>query len=166
MQAKRDKETAAKLEAAKALTFLEAASSSWRRIPDGEIRSIVSSGGPRSWARLASRRDRAINDLPVGSIDTALALKVLEPIWKRTPETASRVRQRCEAVIAWATARGFREGPNCFAWKNHLDHLLPQPKKVRAVKHHPALPYTEIGAFMAELRANASISSLACSSPS
>ena len=43
-----------------------------------------------------------MNDLPVSEIDTALAIKVLEPIWKKTPETASRVRQRCEQVIDWA----------------------------------------------------------------
>ena len=75
------------------------------------------------------RRAAAINNLPVSEIDTALALKVLEPIWKNTPETASRVRQRCEQVIAWAAARDYREkrsSPN-FAWRGHLDKLLPKP---------------------------------------
>ncbi|WP_157381167.1 tyrosine-type recombinase/integrase, partial [Burkholderia ubonensis] len=35
----------------------------------------------------------------------------------------------------------------------HLDQLLAAPAKVQKPKHHTALPYTEIGAFVAELRA-------------
>jgi hypothetical protein len=34
-------------------------------------------------------------------------------------------------------------------------NLLPAPAKVRRVEHHAALPYSEIGAFMAELRKGA-----------
>jgi integrase len=163
LQAKQDKKAAAKLEAAKALTFGAAAKQlvdthrlSWRNAKHAAQWRAVFEGSSRASAATA-----VINDLPVGSIDTGLALKVLEPIWTKTPETASRVRQRCEAVINWASARGFREGPNPFQWKGHLDNLLPQPKKVRAVKHHPSLPYTEVGALMAELRGNNSVSSLA-----
>jgi integrase len=163
LQAKRDKKTAAKLEAAKALTFGAAAKQlvdthrlSWRNAKHAAQWRAVFEGSSRASAATA-----VINDLPVGSIDTGLALKVLEPIWKKTPETASRVRQRCEAVIDWAKARGYRTGDNPFEWRGHLDSLLPQPKKVRSVKHHPSLPYTEIGALMAALRGNASVSSLA-----
>jgi integrase len=163
LQAKRDKKAAVKLEAAKALTFGAAAKQlvethrlSWRNAKHAAQWRAVFEGSSRSSAATA-----VINDLPVGSIDTTLALKVLEPIWSVTPETASRVRQRCEAVINWASARGFREGPNPFQWRGHLDHLLPQPKKVRSVKHHPSLPYVEIGKFMSELRANGSVSALA-----
>jgi integrase len=163
LQAKQDKKAAAKLEAAKALTFGAAAKQlvdthrlSWRNARHAAQWRAVFEGSSRASAATA-----VINDLPVGSIDTGLALKVLEPIWRKTPETASRVRQRCEAVINWASARSFREGPNPFQWKGHLDHLLPQPKKVRSVKHHPALPYSEVGALMAELRANGSVSALA-----
>ena len=31
----------------------------------------------------------AINDIPIASVDTALALRVLEPLWKKTPVTAA-----------------------------------------------------------------------------
>ncbi len=34
----------------------------------------------------------------------------------------------------------------------HLDKLLPKLGRIRKVKHFPALPYAEIGAFMVELR--------------
>jgi integrase len=101
----------------------------------------------------------AINNPPMSEIDTALALKVLEPIWKNTPETASRVRQRCEQVIAWPAARDYREkGSNPFAWRGHLDKLLPKPSKVKRVKHHPTHPYAEMPAFTAEVRGSKSIS--------
>ncbi len=91
-------------------------------------------------------------NLPVSSIDTALVMKVLEPIWTEKTETASRVRGRIEAILDWATARGFRVGENPGRWRGHLDKLLPARSKVKKVKHHKALPYTEIGAFMKKLR--------------
>ena len=90
--------------------------------------------------------------LPVAEIDTALVMKCLEPIWTDKTETATRVRQRMESVIDWATARKFRRGENPARWKGHLDKLLPAAAKLKNVQHRPALPYAEIGAFMIELR--------------
>jgi integrase len=75
----------------------------------------------------------------------------LTPIWTKKPETASRVRQRIEAVIDYATALGHRSGDNPARWRGHLDHLLPKPTKVRAVKHHPALPHANMADFMSDL---------------
>src|SRR5262249_40962216 len=87
------------------------------------------------------------------SIDTALVLKVLEPIWTTKPETASRLRGRIEAVLDWAKARGYRNGAeNPARWKGHLDHLLPALAKVRRVEHHAALPYAELPSFLSTLR--------------
>jgi integrase len=91
-------------------------------------------------------------NLSVQAIDTGLVMKALEPIWNKKPETASRVRGRIESVIDWATARGYREGENPARWRGHLQNLLAPRNKVRRVEHHAALPYSEIGAFMAELR--------------
>lgn len=91
--------------------------------------------------------------LPVAGVDTALVLKVLEPIWTAKPETATRLRARIEHVLDWATVRGYREGDNPARWRGHLDKLLPRLEKRKRVKHHPALPYSEIGAFMESLRA-------------
>jgi integrase len=102
-----------------------------------------------------SLRDHAypkLGALPVAAIDTAAVLATLEPIWTKTPATASRVRGRIESILDWAGARGFRDGENPARWRGHLDNLLPVSGKVRRVKHHAALPYTEIGDFMAALR--------------
>jgi hypothetical protein len=62
---------------------------------------------------------------PVSLIDVAMVMKVLEPIWAKTPETASRIRGRIESILDWAKARGFRQGENPARWRGHLDHLLP-----------------------------------------
>lgn len=91
-------------------------------------------------------------DLPVSAIDTGLVLEVLEPIWKTKTETASRLRGRIESILDWATVRGYREGPNPARWKGHLDQTLPKRSKVAKVRHHPALPFDEMPAFMKELR--------------
>ena len=40
-----------------------------------------------------------LGDLPVAAIDTALVLKVIEPIWPTKTETAHRVRGRIERVL-------------------------------------------------------------------
>ena len=85
-----------------------------------------------------------IGALPVQEVDTGLVLKCIEPIWNTKTETASRLRGRIEAVLGWATARGYRTGDNPAAWRSHLENLLPARAKVQAVEHHPALPYVEI----------------------
>jgi integrase len=99
--------------------------------------------------------------LPVQAVDTTLVMKTLDPIWKTKPETASRLRGRIEAILSWATVRGYRQGENPARWKGHLDQLLPACSKVRPVKHHEALPYAKIGAFMAELRGRDAIAARA-----
>jgi integrase len=99
-----------------------------------------------------------VGALPVQDIDTALVIKVIEPIWLTRPETASRVRGRIESILDWAKARGFRAGENPARWRGHLDHLLPNRSKISKVVHHAALPYREIPAFMADLRGRQSIS--------
>src|SRR6202140_5109162 len=93
-----------------------------------------------------------IGNLPVQAVDVALVMKALEPIWTEKPETASRVRGRIEIVLDWAAARGYRTGENPARWRGHVENLLPKKTKIRRVEHHAALPYPEIGAFIAELR--------------
>jgi integrase len=102
-----------------------------------------------------------IGALPVQSIDTALVMKVLDPIWSTKSETASRVRGRIEAAIDTCKARGEYAGENPARWKGHLETLLPKRSKVNKVKNHPALPYADLPAFMQELRAREGIAASA-----
>lgn len=87
--------------------------------------------------------------LPVTVIDVGLVLKALEPIWATKTET---VRGRIKNVLDWASARDYRTGSNPARWKGRLDKLLPPRAKVQKVVHHPALPYEEVSAFMADPR--------------
>ena len=102
-----------------------------------------------------------IGHLSVNHVDTALVIRCIEPIWATKTETASRLRGRIESVLDWATVRGYREGDNPARWRGHLDKLLPRPSQVVRVKHHAALPYTEIGAFMLQLRREKGVASRA-----
>ena len=99
--------------------------------------------------------------LSVAAVETGLVLKALEPIWIEKPETAGRVRGRIEAVLDWAKARGYRDGENPARWRGHLDKLLPNRRKVRRVRNHPAMPYVELPVFMRDLRARDSMSARA-----
>lgn len=93
----------------------------------------------------------ALGRMQVTHIATADVIGVLKPIWTEKPETANRVRQRIEAVLDYASALGIRGGDNPARWRGHLDHLLPKPTKVKAVKHLPALPHAQIAGFMEDM---------------
>ncbi len=110
---------------------------------------------------LATYASPLVGSLPVAAIDLQLVRKVLDPIWTSKNETASRVRQRLESVLAWATVSGYREGENPARWRGYLDQLLPKPSKVQKGEHHPALPYHDIGAFFAKLCRHHGMASLA-----
>ena len=101
-----------------------------------------------------------IGALPVAAVDTALVMKVLEPIWQTKTATASRVRGRIERVLGWAATSGYRpKGENPARWKDHLDNLLAAKAKV--ARHHSALPYPELPAFMAQLAGQRGLGALA-----
>lgn len=102
-----------------------------------------------------------IGEIPVKNVDTALILRILEPIWTTKTETASRLRSRLENVLDWATTRGYRTGDNPARWKGHLENLLPKPSKVKKVEHHAALPYPQINSFIQALRQHDHVSALA-----
>ena len=93
-----------------------------------------------------------IGELRVDEIETEHVLKVLATVWTEKTETASRLRGRIETVLSFATAKRMRTGENPARWRGHLDQLLAAPAKVRAVEHHPALPWRELPDFMVRLR--------------
>jgi integrase len=97
-----------------------------------------------------------IGKFPVAEIDTAVIVKAIRPMWDKTPVTASRVRGRIEAILDWATVSKFRQGENPARWDGHLEHLLPAARKVAPIRHHAAMPYSDVPAFMVKLRATES----------
>jgi integrase len=139
----------AALEAAKSITFeqcarayVEAHRAGWKNVKHAQ-----------QWENtLNTYAYPVFGSLPVAGVDTALVMRCLEPIWKKRPETASRLRGRVESVLDWASVRGYRAGDNPARWRGHLATLLPARAKVQRVEQHAALPYAEISAFVAELR--------------
>jgi integrase len=93
--------------------------------------------------------------MPVDAIDTKAVLATLRPIWAVKPETASRARARIESVLNAARALGHinENRANPARSRGHLDALLPNPNKVGERGNHSAMPYADVPAFMARLRA-------------
>jgi integrase len=102
-----------------------------------------------------------LGKLQVSKVDTGAVMRVLEPIWREKTETASRLRGRIESILDYAKARGWRDGENPARWRGHMANLLPARSKIAQVEHHPALPWREIGVFMASLRDEEGVAALA-----
>lgn len=97
----------------------------------------------------------------LADIETADVLNALKPIWLTKSETASRLRGRIEAVLSWGTVQGYRQGENPARWKGHIEMILPAKSKVAKVKHHAALDYKELPAFMDKMESQAGVGVLA-----
>ncbi|MET4161955.1 integrase [Marinobacterium sp. MBR-111] len=134
---------------AKAITFEEAA----HRCHDARKDEFRNVKHRADWINSLERHAfKHIGSLPVDTIELPHILALLEPIWKTKTETATRVRQRVETVLSWATVAGHRKGDNPARWPDNLDQLLPTPSKIRKVKHHKALPWQDVPGFMVDLR--------------
>jgi integrase len=158
------KKAAQAVEKAKFITFKEAT----ERYIEAQQAGWKSAKHASQWtATLVTYAYPKIGHLPVGSIDTALVLQVLEQkiagerFWNAKTETASRVRGRIETILSWSKARGYRHGENPAQWRGHLDQLLPAKSQVRPVRHHPALPYRDLPDFMARVRQRKGVSARA-----
>lgn len=88
---------------------------------------------------------------PVNSITTENVLEAIGPIWEQKNETAKRVQGRIENVLDYASAKNFRDHMNPARWRGHLDKVLPSPARIRKVRHHPAMPFTDVPKFFHQL---------------
>lgn len=150
LQARREQRTAAAIEAAKRVTFQEAAERYIETHKDG----WKNAKHRDQWdSTLAAYVYPQIGAVPVGEVDTVLVNKVMMqhvpanryaaagPLWTSRPDTAKRVKNRIEMVLRFA-----KDG-------------LPRHKINR--EHHSALEYTDLPAFAAELRGREFVSARA-----
>jgi integrase len=121
---------------------LEAKSLEWKNVKHGQqwINTLTTYASP------------LLGKQPVEHITTDLVYRVLEPIWVTKTETATRVRQRIEAVLDWCKARGYLKGENPSRLKGALGELLPKSQKIKKVEHHAAIHYTKVNEFVMVLR--------------
>ena len=131
--------------------YVEAKRSEWRNQKHGD-----------QWVfTLTEYAFPVIGSKALDKIETEDVLKILQPIWTTKTETASRLRGRIERILSAATTRKLRTGVNPALWRGHLDTLLPQPKKVAKVKHHPALAYSEVPSLIELLQGRDATTALA-----
>ncbi len=108
------------------------------------------------WEHTLGVMAKALHPLKVTDVDTAAVKSVLDPLFKRTPETARRVRSRIEAVLSKARTDHESEFPaswsNPARWRGHLDHSYRKQGRKLQRGHHPALPYPQMPEFMEKLR--------------
>ena len=99
-----------RLEAAKAMTFkacadryIEANREGWKNSKHADQWFSTFNATARGSLKFPAATD-AINELPVAAIDTGLVLKVLEPIWTKTPEVG-KPHPRAHRVRSWIGQR-------------------------------------------------------------
>lgn len=154
LQAKKAAKSAPKPSAAPkfkefALAYIETMRPQWRNQKHGD-----------QWvATVTNYALPVIGAVPLAEIDTQHVLDVLAPIWISKTETAVRLRGRIERILSAAITRKLRPVGNPALWKGHLENLLPTPRVTD--KHHEALPYVDVPAFMAQLREVDGMSALA-----
>jgi integrase len=145
-----------KAERAATVTFKDEA----ERVVAG--RKAGSAKHDKQWgATLQSYAYPVIGGRSVATLKRADVLEVLEPIWKTKYATAQRVRQRIEAVIEAAIARGLRdeEKGNPARWVG-LKAVLGSERPTE-IEHHAAMPWQRVPTFLKRLRKAAGISARA-----
>ena len=121
---------------------------------DGHAASWKNAKHAQQWRNtLASYAYPVFGSMHVRDVGKTQVLQALEPHWVTKTTTMSRVRERIELVLSWATVRGYRTGDNPAIWRGNLDQVLAKPSKVSKVVPHRALPYQSISAFMGQLAA-------------
>lgn len=102
-----------------------------------------------------------IGDKLPADVSLADVKAILLPLWATKTETATRLRQRIEAVLDYAAVHGLCDFTrNPARWKGVLDKVLPQPRKVTAREHHAAAEYADVPRIMAALAGKAHISAM------
>jgi integrase len=112
------------------------------------------------WRMTLTEYAGPISAMKVSKVGTDEVLKVLNPLWRSRPETASRLRGRIERVLDFAKAKGWRTGENPALWRGHLKSILPARQRLTR-GHHAAMPYAQVPAFVEQLRGLAAMSARA-----
>ena len=169
LQARADERAQAAADALRTITFKECAALHCR--PSDELEKRQACGAVEVDETYA---EPIIGTLTAQVVDTTAVMKVLEQevpdrdskpkrLWHvfiRKPHTVSAVVSRKDLWIG-AAARGYRSGENPARWRGHIDKLLPSRSKLARVRHHPALPYQQIGEFVETLRTRSGIAARA-----
>jgi integrase len=153
LQAKRDRRDEQRLAAAKKMTFGQCVETflEFKRHEWTNPKHVA------QWEMTLREYARPLHAFSPDKIDLALVVQTLRPMWHTVTETASRTRQRIEAVLDhWAALNQVHGYVNPAAWER-VKHALPSPAKIKEDRHQPALPYERIPEFICDLRAREGI---------
>ena len=89
-------------------------------------------------------------ELAIGDIDREHVCQMLSPHWS-SYEMSRRLRGVCEAVIQLAISKGYRKDRYNPAGKKEIELLMQRRRGEHQTRHHPAMPFAEVPAFMARL---------------
>ncbi|HEX3402566.1 MAG TPA: Arm DNA-binding domain-containing protein, partial [Acetobacteraceae bacterium] len=113
------------------------------------------------WLTALDQHAKPIMTMAVASVDTAAVMRCIRPMWGTKTITADRIRSRVEVVLNYAATHGWRSGDNPARWRGHISNLLPPSRRVAKVRHHNALPWQLVPAFVADLEAEGGLGALA-----
>jgi integrase len=98
-----------------------------------------------------------IGNMPIEKVTRDVLLKDdgcgLERMWTEKHRSAVELLGHMRRIISLAKSRGWFKGENPAMWRDGLEHVLPKPKYVHKVKHHPSMPYRDVPDFIPRLRA-------------
>lgn len=146
------KEAQMALQAAQArtLTFAEA----FERWAAEKTKEFSTDRYRKQWRRAVEQYALPqIGKIAVADIALQDVLRVLEPIWSDKTETASKLRQKIEGTLSWATVKGYRSGDNPAAWRGNLKHVLAAPSKVAPVENYASLQLDDAARWWESLQA-------------
>ena len=144
-----DERRQVRAEAARRFTFKEAADAYIKmHAPEWSAKT------EREWQLSLETHAASILSMDVREITTPDVFKILDPLCDKSRDTyqpliGQRVKQRLGRIMNWVVSRGYR--PDNPADGKRLSDALP---KVKATdNHHGSIPWSEMPAFMAKLRA-------------
>jgi integrase len=112
------------------------------------------------WLPFMERHAAAIWDRPIAAMDHLAVLGVVQPLWAGKNTTARRLMHRIHQVCGYAKWMHWREGDNPAEYRGNLEHACPKPANAN-IRHHPALPLSQLPSFMARLEALPGVAALA-----
>lgn len=103
----------------------------------------------QEWIHLENTLSAPLHGKDILAITSSDLIRILRPRWTTTPVAAKKAQQRLERFFRWSKANKMRTGPNPAAWRENLEDALPRQN--HTPKHHAAMPYKDVPAFMAWL---------------
>jgi integrase len=112
------------------------------------------------WQRFERYAVTAFGEKAVTEIDASDVEKLLKPFVGTKMETARKLREWLTGALEFARAGDDKDRHFPASWKNparwekHIERRIPAlAKKHKTVRHHAALPWQDVPAFVTELKA-------------